>query len=86
MVQCEQQFPVVECRHTLVDAVERDELSIGLEVRQYLDDRLGEVLIEGEAARHVRALSCCDGGSQVMSELSLEVEGVLDRGRLHVRV
>jgi hypothetical protein len=34
----------------------------------------------------VRALSCCDGVSQVLRELSLEVEGILDCRRLDVGV
>ena len=68
------------------ELVEGDKRGVGLEVGQDADDGLWEVLIESEEARHVRALSCCDGGAQVLCELSLQVEGVLDRDRLDVRV
>jgi cytochrome P450 len=43
-------------------------------------------LIEGEQARHVRAHSCCQRRMQVLRELSLQVEGVLDRRGFYVRV
>jgi hypothetical protein len=46
----------------------------------------GKFLIEGEQARHVRALSCCQRRAQVLRELPLQVEGILDRRRLYVWV
>lgn len=73
-------------RAALVDPVEGDECRVGLEVGQDVDDRLWEVPIESKEARHIRALSCSDGGAQVLCELSLQVERVLDCGRLDVRV
>jgi hypothetical protein len=67
-----------------VDPVDRDERRVDLEARQDADDGLREVLIEGEQARHVRALSCCRRRVQVLCELPLQVESVLDRRRLYV--
>lgn len=66
--------------------VVRNERSVGLEVRQNADDGLRKVLIEGEQARHMRALSCCQRRVQVLGELPLQVECVLNRRRFYVRV
>ena len=84
--QRKQQLPVIERRHARVDVVEWDELRVGLEVRQDADDGLRKVLIEGEQARHVRALSCRDGVAQVLRELSLKVERIVDRFGLNIRI
>ena len=54
MVQREQQLPVVEVRHPSVDLIDADQRGVRLEVRQNLNDRIREVVIEREQPRHPR--------------------------------
>lgn len=49
----EQELPVVELGHAWIDRTHRDEVRVGLEVLQDVDDRLREVLVEREEPRHL---------------------------------
>ena len=85
-MQGQQQFPVVEVDHAGVDRVDAHEFSVGLELGENGDYGLREVVIEGEQARHRGRLLGGDERAKVPGELPFEVEGVVDRSHVDLRV
>lgn len=75
VVEREQQLPIIELTHAMIDLPHGHQLGVRLEARQGVDDRLREVLVEGVK----------DGGQrpplrrQVALQLDLEVERLIDR-------
>lgn len=54
VVESKQELPVVEVRHSGIDAIDPHQLGVDLELGQDLHDRIREVVVESEQARHTR--------------------------------